>query len=46
MVSVLLGNGDGTFQPANDHKVLVDGTTSLALGDFDGDGKLDRDLFG
>ena len=39
-VSVLLGNGDGTFQAAKNFN--VGGTpTSLAVGDFNGDQKLD-----
>jgi hypothetical protein len=39
-VSVLLGNGDGTFQAAR--IVFFDqGATSVAVGDFNGDGKLD-----
>jgi hypothetical protein len=39
-VSVLLGNGDGTFQPAVNYKA---GSLplSVAVGDFNGDGKLD-----
>jgi hypothetical protein len=39
-VSVLLGNGDGTFQAA---RFTAAGTTSLslAMGDFDRDGKVD-----
>ncbi len=39
-VSVLLGNGDGTFQPQVTYAV---GSTSLGIvaGDFNGDGKLD-----
>jgi hypothetical protein len=39
-VSIVLGNGNGTFQPA----VLYaagDGPTALAIGDFNGDGKPD-----
>jgi hypothetical protein len=39
-LSVLLGNGDGTFQPAITTSLLP-GATSLAVGDFNGDGKLD-----
>jgi hypothetical protein len=39
-LSVLLGNGDGTFQPAITTSLLP-GTTSLAVGDFNRDGKLD-----
>src|SRR5207253_1255702 len=38
-VSVLLGNADGTFQPARNSDTY--GAYSLAVGDFDGDGKLD-----
>jgi hypothetical protein len=39
-VSILLGNGDGTFQAAT---VLSagNGANSVAVGDFNGDGKLD-----
>jgi Calx-beta domain/FG-GAP-like repeat/FG-GAP repeat len=38
-VSVMLGNADGTFQPARiSARVYAD---SLAVGDFDGNGKLD-----
>jgi Bacterial Ig-like domain (group 3)/FG-GAP-like repeat/Abnormal spindle-like microcephaly-assoc'd, ASPM-SPD-2-Hydin len=39
-VSVLLGNGDGTFQAAS---IYVTGTVpvSVAVGDFNGDGALD-----
>src|SRR5262245_20310026 len=39
-MSVLLGNGAGTFQPRTDYAV---GTTpsAVAVGDFNGDGKLD-----
>jgi hypothetical protein len=39
-VSVLLGNGDGTFQPAVNYGVGVS-PRALALGDFNGDGKID-----
>ena len=39
-VNVLLGNGDGTFQPA---KTSAAGTTptSVAVGDLNGDGRTD-----
>jgi len=43
-VSVLLGNGDGTFRAAVDYgaaSVSDAGPVSLAVGDFDGDAKLD-----
>jgi hypothetical protein len=39
-VSILLGNGDGTFQPPVNYPA-GDGPESLAAGDFNGDGKLD-----
>src|SRR5207245_2776859 len=39
-VSVLLGNGDGTFQPAT-YINIGSSPTSVAVGDFNGDGKLD-----
>jgi FG-GAP-like repeat len=39
-VSILLGNGDGTFESAVNY-VADQGTTSLAVGDFDGDGTPD-----
>jgi hypothetical protein len=36
-VSVLLGNGDGTFQPKHDYAV-GDRPSAVAVGDFNGDG--------
>ncbi len=39
-VSVLLGNGDGTFQPQVQYGT-GNGAVSVAVGDFNGDGKLD-----
>jgi hypothetical protein len=39
-VSVLLGNADGTFQPATNSAVVGD-PSSFAVGDFDGDRNLD-----
>jgi Calx-beta domain/FG-GAP-like repeat len=41
-VSILLGNGDGTFQqPASFGVGVAQAPTSLAVGDFNGDGTLD-----
>ena len=40
-VSVLLGNGDGTFQPAVTYQTNGYLSHSVALGDLNGDGKLD-----
>jgi hypothetical protein len=38
-VSVLLGNADGTYQPAVNYVSGI--CVSLAIGDFNGDGKVD-----
>jgi len=40
-VSVLLGNGDGTFQAAVNYGVTFSSPVSVAVGDFNGDGKPD-----
>ena len=39
-VSVLLGNGDGTFQPKTDYATGTS-PSGVAVGDFNGDGKAD-----
>jgi len=39
-VSILLGNGDGTFQPHVDYPALSN-SSSVIVGDFNGDTKLD-----
>lgn len=39
-VSILLGNGDGTFQPHVDY-FTGNGPRTVVTGDFNGDGKLD-----
>jgi hypothetical protein len=47
-LSVALGNGDGTFGPFHDYAAGKD-NTSIVLGDFDNDGKIDiatSDTFG
>ena len=40
-VGIMLGNGDGTFQPAVSYDSGSVLASSLAVADFDGDGKLD-----
>lgn len=41
-VTILLGNGDGTFMPEAAPPFFTNAIlTSIAIGDFDGDGKLD-----
>jgi hypothetical protein len=46
-VSVLLGSGDGTFQAAQAVETFAETwTTSLAIGDFNGDGQPDLGLDG
>jgi uncharacterized repeat protein (TIGR01451 family) len=43
-VSILLGTGDGTFQPAVNYSA-GNSPTAIAVGDFNGDGKLDLAVF-
>jgi Bacterial Ig-like domain (group 3)/FG-GAP-like repeat len=40
MIAILLGNGDGTFQPPITYSTGID-PVSVAANDFNGDGKLD-----
>jgi hypothetical protein len=40
-IGVLLGNGDGTFQPAQSYASGAMYSNSVAVGDLNGDGKLD-----
>jgi hypothetical protein len=40
-VHVLIGNGDGTFQPRITHESGVLGSMSIVVGEFTGDGMLD-----
>jgi hypothetical protein len=40
-VSVLLGNGDGTFQPAMNFDTVAQYPIDLVFGDFNGDHKID-----
>jgi hypothetical protein len=41
MAGVLLGNGDGTFQPARTFPTNGEGADSIVAADINGDGKLD-----
>jgi uncharacterized repeat protein (TIGR01451 family) len=43
-VSILLGNGDGTFQAAANYST-GNSPSAIAIGDFNGDGKLDLAAF-
>ena len=49
-ISILLGNGDGTLQPAVNYTVSLQASyfalPSLVLGDFNGDGKTDLAVAG
>src|SRR5438477_7779007 len=45
-VSILLGNGDGTFQAAKNFDVGGINPTSFAVADFNDDGKLDLAIGG
>src|SRR5206468_10998420 len=38
---ILLGNGDGTFQPPLSYSILAGRSESGTVADFDGDGRLD-----
>jgi hypothetical protein len=40
-IDILLGNGDGTFHADAAYPIATNDTDYLAVGDFNGDGKLD-----
>src|SRR6266404_15515 len=40
-VSILLGNGDGTFGAARNYAILATSDGTVAVGDFNGDGNAD-----
>jgi VCBS repeat protein/putative Ig domain-containing protein/IPT/TIG domain-containing protein len=40
-LTILLGNGDGTFTPTSASPMAVGASYSIAVADFNGDGKLD-----
>jgi hypothetical protein len=44
-LAVLLGNGDGSFQAAVRYS-MIKGSNSVAMGDFNGDGKTDLAVLG
>ena len=46
IVSVLQGNGDGTFQPPVNYATGIDYATALVAGDFNGDGRVDLAVAG
>jgi hypothetical protein len=41
LVTVLLGNGDGTFRTASNTGIIVNTFSTVAVADFNGDGKAD-----
>src|SRR5262249_5207463 len=43
-LTILMGHGDGTFQPLVTYPYVVGGGSAIAVGDFNGDGKLDLAL--
>jgi hypothetical protein len=45
-VSILMGNGDGTFQATASYLSRGGAEPSIVVGDFDGDGKLDLAVAG